>query len=83
MASNPDGSFVNDFLKKYPPLEFGIYDPCLIDYLFMVRRKTENLFNTAKDLMTKTCSAKYRNRNRTPTGECNIFIFQFWFYVIG
>lgn len=57
------------FDKKYPMLQFGRYHTCLIDYLLMVRRQTENVFNAAKDAMKKTCSETKRHRKRIPTGE--------------
>lgn len=57
------------YFKKHPKLEFGRYHTCLIDYLFMVRWQTENVFNAAKNLMTKTCSEINRDRKRIPTGN--------------
>lgn len=60
--------------------EFGLgeragFIDCYIDYLAMVRWKTESLFNEAKTLMEETCSDKKKNRKRTPTGECRIVQF--------
>lgn len=63
------------FDKKYPMLYFGRYHTCLIDYLFMVRRQTENIFNAAKDEMKKTCSETKRNRKRIPTGDYHFIFF--------
>lgn len=50
---------------------------CLVDYLFLVRLRVQELFDTAIGFSNITCSDAMRNRHRQPTGK-----YQVWFFTI-
>lgn len=51
---------------------------CLVDYLFLVRLRVQELFNNAIGLSQNTCSNALKNRQRDPTGKCQ---FLFWVFL--
>lgn len=50
---------------------------CLIDYLFLIRLRVQELFDTAIELSKCTCYDPLRNRERDPTGKCRILAVYF------
>lgn len=45
---------------------------CLVDYLFLVRLRVKELFDTAIGLSKTACSIAMRDRDREPTGKCRL-----------
>lgn len=50
---------------------------CLVDYLFLVRLRVQELLDTAIELSNSTCSEVMRHRRRAPTGKWSFILFCF------